>query len=76
MFHELHCCIIDNQNIGEVVTRPYGPVCPEAHKEPRSSLRAQSNGFPKERFLSIVLTRIYTKSGVHKSEDFHHKCFE
>lgn len=52
---------------GGEFNEPYGPGCPEAHNPPRSSLRAQSNGFPKERFLSIVLTRICTKSRVDTS---------
>lgn len=40
---------------------PYVSVCPGGHKLLRSSLRAQSKGFPKERFLSIVLTRIWKR---------------
>lgn len=40
------------------VNNPYLSVGPEAQTPLRSSLRAKSKGFPKERFLSIVLTRI------------------
>lgn len=41
------------------VNNPYVSLCPAAHKPLRSSLRPQSKGFPKERFLNMVLTRIY-----------------
>lgn len=50
--HTLSCC--------ESVQMTYVSVGPEAHKPPRSSLRDRSKGFPKERFLNMVLTRIYT----------------
>lgn len=59
--------LYNRQRAGRGLNHSYGPLCPEAHSVPLSSFRAQSNGFPKERFLSIVLTRICTKSGVHKS---------
>lgn len=49
--HTLSCC--------ESVQMTYVTVGPEAHKPPRSSLRDRSKGFPKERFLNMVLTRIY-----------------
>lgn len=50
--HTLSCC--------ESVQMTYVSVGPEAHEPPRSSLRDRSKGFPKERFLNMVLTRIYT----------------
>lgn len=47
------------------VQMTYVSVGPEAHKPPRSSLRDRSKGFPKERFLNMVLTRIYTHTHTH-----------
>lgn len=52
---------LEFRNCSVFVNSAYVRVCPGGHKLLRSSFRPQSKGFPKDRFLSIVLTRIFKK---------------
>lgn len=57
------------------VNNPYVGVCAGAHKLLRSSFRPQSKGFPKERFLSMVLTRICKEMPKTKQHKYLRKRF-